>query len=134
MTAARLALDPIFDADPPSEQYAYRPGRNAQQAVLGVQETLSRGHPNATVAAASLRTLASRAGRAELPCSGVRHMWLTHVAILHFRRAAWREVLLHRSGAVGHRDVTMRSSDDARPQLVSERCYRAWCFHRPLQF
>ena len=36
MTAAMLVLDPIFDADLPSEQYAYRPGRNAQQAVVEV--------------------------------------------------------------------------------------------------
>ena len=34
MTAAVLVLGPIFDADLPSEQYAYRAGRNAQQAVL----------------------------------------------------------------------------------------------------
>jgi hypothetical protein len=37
MTAATLVLvlvlEPIFEADLPPEQYAYRPGRNAQQAV-----------------------------------------------------------------------------------------------------
>jgi hypothetical protein len=31
MTAAMLVLEPIFEADLPPEQYAYRPGRNAQQ-------------------------------------------------------------------------------------------------------
>ena len=46
MTAAMLVLDPIFDADLPSEQYAYRTGRNAQQAVVDVEETLFRGHPD----------------------------------------------------------------------------------------
>jgi RNA-directed DNA polymerase len=46
MTAAMLVLDPIFDADLPSEQYAYRAGRNAQQAVIDVEETLFRGHPD----------------------------------------------------------------------------------------
>src|SRR5260370_35735302 len=46
MTAAMLVLDPSFDADLPSEQYAYRPGRNAQQAVLDVEEALYRGHPD----------------------------------------------------------------------------------------
>src|SRR6202044_2084940 len=45
MTAAVLVLGPIFDADLPSEQYAYRPGRNAQQAVRAVEETLFRDHP-----------------------------------------------------------------------------------------
>jgi RNA-directed DNA polymerase len=42
-TAAMLVLEPIFEADLPSEQYAYRPGRNAQQAAQGVQERLHRG-------------------------------------------------------------------------------------------
>ena len=36
MTAAMLVLEPIFDADLPSEQYAYRSGRNAHQAVAEV--------------------------------------------------------------------------------------------------
>src|ERR1700730_5366883 len=46
MTAVMLVLDPIFEADLPPEQYAYRQGRNAQQAVVDVEETLFRGHPD----------------------------------------------------------------------------------------
>jgi RNA-directed DNA polymerase len=45
MTAAMLVLEPIFEADLPPEQYAYRPGRNAQQAVVEVDALLLRGHP-----------------------------------------------------------------------------------------
>ena len=45
MTAAMLVLEPIFEADLPPEQYAYRPGRNAQQAVVEVGALLSHGHP-----------------------------------------------------------------------------------------
>jgi len=45
MTAVLLVLEPIFEADLPPEQYAYRPGRNAQQAVVEVEELLFRGHP-----------------------------------------------------------------------------------------
>ena len=45
MTAAMLVLEPIFEADLPSEQYAYRPGRNAQQAVIKAEELMYRGHP-----------------------------------------------------------------------------------------
>ena len=44
MTAAMLVLDPIFEADLPPEQYAYRQGRNAQQAAVAVEETLFRGY------------------------------------------------------------------------------------------
>src|SRR3984957_4760526 len=45
MTAAMLVLEPICEADLPPELYAYRPGRNAQQAVVEVEEQLFRGHP-----------------------------------------------------------------------------------------
>jgi RNA-directed DNA polymerase len=45
MTAAMLVLEPIFEADLPPEQYAYRPGRSAQQAVVEVEAQLFRGHP-----------------------------------------------------------------------------------------
>ena len=44
MTAATLVLEPIFEADLPTEQYAYRPGRNAQQAAVEVEELLFRGY------------------------------------------------------------------------------------------
>ena len=44
MTAATLVLEPIFEADLPLEQYAYRPGRNAQQAAVEVEELLFRGY------------------------------------------------------------------------------------------
>ncbi|UEX76639.1 group II intron reverse transcriptase/maturase [Sediminicurvatus halobius] len=45
MTAAMLVLEPIFEADLPPELYAYRPKRNAQQAVVEVEERMFRGHP-----------------------------------------------------------------------------------------
>jgi RNA-directed DNA polymerase len=44
MTAAMLVLEPIFEADLLPEHYAYRPGRNAQQAVVEVEEKLYRGY------------------------------------------------------------------------------------------
>ena len=44
MTAAMPVLEPIFEADLPPEQYAYRPGRNAQQAVVEVGALLDQGH------------------------------------------------------------------------------------------
>ena len=44
MTAAMLVIEPIFEADLPPEQYAYRAGRNAQQAAVKVERTLFKGH------------------------------------------------------------------------------------------
>src|ERR1700730_1626624 len=45
MTAAMLVLEPIFEADLPPQIYAYRAGRNAQQAAVEVEGLLFRGHP-----------------------------------------------------------------------------------------
>ncbi len=46
MTAAMLVLEPIFEADLPPEIYAYRAGRNAQQAVIEVEDQLFHGRPD----------------------------------------------------------------------------------------
>ena len=46
MTAAMLVLEPIFESDLPTEMYAYRPQRNAQQAVVEVEEQMYQGHPD----------------------------------------------------------------------------------------
>ena len=43
-TAARLVLEPIFEADLPDEQYAYRPRRSAQEAVKAVHAQVCSGH------------------------------------------------------------------------------------------
>ena len=43
-TAAVLVLEPIFEADLPDEQHAYRPGRGALDAVKRVHALLNNGH------------------------------------------------------------------------------------------
>ena len=43
-TAVRIVLEPIFEPDMPSEQYAYRAERNAQDAVREVQRLVDLGH------------------------------------------------------------------------------------------
>ena len=43
-TAAMLVLSPIFEADLEPEQYAYRPGRGANDAVRRVHRLLNIGH------------------------------------------------------------------------------------------
>ena len=42
--AAVLVLEPIFEADLPPEQYAYRPDRSALDAVKHVHQLLNTGH------------------------------------------------------------------------------------------
>lgn len=42
--AAVLVLEPIFEADMPEEQYAYRPGRGAHDAVRKAHELVNRGY------------------------------------------------------------------------------------------
>lgn len=44
MTAAMLVLEPIFEADLPREQYGYRAGRSALDAVKEVESPLQQGH------------------------------------------------------------------------------------------
>ena len=43
-TSAMLVLEPIIEADLQPEQYAYRPGRSANDAVRRVHRLLNRGH------------------------------------------------------------------------------------------
>jgi RNA-directed DNA polymerase len=43
-TAARLVLEPIFEADFPDEQHGYRPERDALAAVKQVHSLLNSGH------------------------------------------------------------------------------------------
>ena len=43
-TSALLVLEPIFEADLQPEQYAYRPGRSAHDAVNRVHRLLNGGH------------------------------------------------------------------------------------------
>src|SRR5262249_19655651 len=42
--AALVVLEPIFEADLQREQYAYRPGRSALEAVQQVQRLMIQGH------------------------------------------------------------------------------------------
>src|SRR5208283_4135531 len=43
-TAAALVLEPIFEADLQDEQYAYRPGRSAQDALVCIDKLVWAGH------------------------------------------------------------------------------------------
>jgi RNA-directed DNA polymerase len=43
-TAAKLMLEPIFEADLESSAYGYRPGRDATDAVKDVHRLICRGY------------------------------------------------------------------------------------------
>jgi len=85
MTAAMLVLDPIFEADLPNEQYAYRAGRNAQQAVIDAEETLYHGHPE--VVDADLADYFGSIPHADLMRSLTRR--IVDSRVLHLIRCGW---------------------------------------------
>jgi RNA-directed DNA polymerase len=109
MTAAMLVLEPIFEADLPPEQYAYRPGRNAQQAVIEVQETLFRGHPE--VVDADLADYFGSIPHAELMLSLARR--IVDARVLHLIKE-WLECAVEETDDRGRRTRTTEAKDRRR--------------------
>jgi len=109
MTAAMLVLDPIFEADLPSEQYAYRPGRNAQQAVIEVEETLFRGHPE--VVDADLADYFGSIPHAELMLSLARR--IVDRRVLHLIKM-WLECAVEETDDRGRKTRTTEAKDRRR--------------------
>jgi group II intron reverse transcriptase/maturase len=109
MTAAMLVLDPIFEADLPPEQYAYRRGRNAQQAVIDVEETLFRGHPE--VVDADLADYFGSIPHADLMRSLARRIVDTRV--LHLIKM-WLECAVEETDDRGRKTRTTEAKDNKR--------------------
>ena len=109
MTAARLVLEPIFEADLPPEQYAYRPGRNAQQAVIEVEETLFRGH--AEVVDADLADYFGSIPHAELMLSLARR--IVDRRVLHLIKM-WLECTVEETDDRGRKTRTTEAKDQRR--------------------
>jgi group II intron reverse transcriptase/maturase len=109
MTAVMLVLDPIFDADLPSEQYAYRPSRNAQQAVVEVEETLFRGHPE--VVDADLADYFGSIPHAELMRSLARR--IVDRRVLHLIKM-WLECSVEETDNRGRKTRTTEAKDSGR--------------------
>jgi group II intron reverse transcriptase/maturase len=109
MTAAMLVLEPIFDADLPPEQYAYRPGRNAQQAVLDVQDALFRGHPE--VVDADLADYFGSIPHAELMLSLARR--IVDRRVLHLIKM-WLECAVEETDDRGRKTRTTDAKDKRR--------------------
>jgi group II intron reverse transcriptase/maturase len=109
MTAAMLVLEPIFEADLPPEQYAYRPGRNAQQAVIEVEETLFRGHPE--VVDADLADYFGSIPHAELMLSLARR--IVDRRVLHLIKM-WLECSVEETDDRGRKKRTTEAKDQRR--------------------
>src|SRR6267378_2014525 len=109
MTAAMLVLEPIFEADLPPEQYAYRPGRNAQQAVVEVGALLDHGHPE--VVDADLADYFGSIPHAELVKSVTRR--IVDRRVLHPIRM-WLECPVEETDDRGRKTRTTEARDNRR--------------------
>jgi RNA-directed DNA polymerase len=109
MSAALLVLEPIFEADLPPEQHAYRPGRNAQQAVIEVEETLFRGHPE--VVDADLADYFGSIPHAELMRSLARR--IVDRRVLHLIKM-WLECAVEETDDRGRKTRTTEAKDSGR--------------------
>src|ERR1700724_297992 len=109
MTAAMLVLDPIFEADLPAEQYAYRQGRNAQQAVIDAEETLYQGHLD--VVDADLADYFGSIPHADLMRSLARR--IVDSRVLHLIKM-WLECAVQETDDRGRRKRTTEAKDSGR--------------------
>src|SRR5262245_42804239 len=109
MTAAMLVLEPIFEADLPPEQYAYRPGRNAQQAVAEVDAQLLRGHPE--VVDADLADYFGSIPHADLLKSVARR--IVDRRVLHLIKM-WLECPVEETDDRGRKKRTTEARDNRR--------------------
>lgn len=109
MTAATLVLDPIFEADLPPELYAYRAGRNAQQAVTEVEEQLFRGHSD--VVDADLADYFGTIPHADLMKSVARRV--VDRRVLHLIKM-WLECAVEETDDRGRKKRTTEARDSGR--------------------
>jgi group II intron reverse transcriptase/maturase len=109
MTATMLVLEPIFGADLPPEQYAYRRERNAQQAVVEVDRLLSHGHPE--VVDADLADYFGSIPHAELLKSVARR--IVDRRVLHLIKM-WLECPVEETDDRGRKTRTTEARDKRR--------------------
>jgi RNA-directed DNA polymerase len=108
-TAAMLVLEPIFEADLQPEQYAYRAGANALDAVKAVHNLLNSGHT--AVIDADLRGYFDEIPHGPLMKSVARRISDRH--LLHLIKM-WIEAPVEETDDRGNKHRTTRNRDQHR--------------------
>ena len=108
-TAARLVIEPIFEADLPDEQYAYRPRRSALDAVNAVHRLVISGHTE--VVEADLNGYFDTIPHAELLKSVARRISDRH--LLHLIKM-WLVAPVEEADERGRPHRTTRAKDEGR--------------------
>jgi group II intron reverse transcriptase/maturase len=108
-TALRLILDPIFEADLQPEQYAYRAGHSAGEAVSAVHRWVSVGHTQ--VVDADLSGYFDTIPHAELMQCLARR--ISDKAVLHLIKM-WLEAAVEETDERGHVHRTTVNKDTGR--------------------
>ena len=106
-TAVMLVLEPIFEADLQPEQYAYRPGKSALEAIQQVQALMRQGHTE--VVDADLSGYFNSIPHAELMKAVARRVSDRHLLALI---KAWLEMPVEETDARGRTQRTTRNRDE----------------------
>jgi RNA-directed DNA polymerase len=107
--AALVVLEPIFEADLQPEQYAYRPGRSALEAVQQVQALMIQGHTE--VVDADLSGYFDSIPHAELMKTVARRVSDRHLLALI---KSWLEMPVEECDERGNKQRTTRNRDEGK--------------------
>jgi group II intron reverse transcriptase/maturase len=108
-TSAMLVLEPIFEADLPTEQYAYRADRSALDAVQHVHKLINTGHGQ--IVDADLSSYFDSVPHAELMRSVARRV--VDAAMLHLIKM-WLEAPVEETDERGNKRRSTRNRDEGR--------------------